>query len=66
MELWNLLIKHVGHSVEIVADGDKDNPHNLCLECKDCGSIILDATTETIETRYDILHMRNIPYEEQE
>ncbi len=43
----NLLLEklknHVGHQVEIVTYGDKDDSSDVCLECLDCNEIILDA-----------------------
>lgn len=53
MILWNELKKHIGHDVEIVYYGDKDNPENISLECNDCGEVILDAELYTICARED-------------
>lgn len=46
--LWNRLKEHLGHSVEIVCYGDHDDPDDICLECKDCNEVILDAEIYTI------------------
>jgi len=49
--LWNLLKKHAGHEVEIVTYGDPNDPADVCLECEDCGEVILDAEVYTITAR---------------
>ena len=54
MILWNLLKDHIGHDVEIVCYGDIDNPHDICLECVDCGEVILDAEIYTLCAREDV------------
>lgn len=51
--LWKELLKHVGHNVEIVTYGDPDDPADVCLECNDCGEVILDAEIYTIRARED-------------
>ena len=51
--LWNILFKHQGHSVKIVAYGDTEDPADMCLECVDCGQVILDAEIYTICARED-------------
>lgn len=51
--LWNTLIKHVGHTVEIAAYGDTDNPSSVTLEDLDTGEIILDAEIYTLCERSD-------------
>ncbi len=51
MILWNALLKHRGHNVSIVSYGDIDNPADVCLECEDCGEVILDAEIYTICAR---------------
>lgn len=65
--LFNLLEAHIGHNVEIKADKDENGEiKSLCLVCKECDSIVLDAGVETIETRRDFLcNYRNEPYDEQ-
>ena len=52
--LWNILFQHRGHQVEIVSYGDWDNPADICLECVNCGRVILDAEQYTICGREDI------------
>ena len=53
MLLWNLLKKHIGHNVQIVAYGDPDDPADICLECEDCDEVILDAELYTLQARSD-------------
>lgn len=48
--LWNKLAAHIGHDVEIVTYG---NGMDICLECLDCGEIILDAELYTLCARED-------------
>lgn len=52
--LWNTLLKHRGHDVRIVSYGDLDNPVDVCLECEDCGEVVLSAELYTICARSDI------------
>lgn len=49
--LWDMLLQHRGHNVAIVSYGDYDDPEDVCLECEDCGSVILDAELYTIKAR---------------
>ena len=64
MVLWNELKKHRGHKVNIVSYGDWDNPADICLECEDCGEVVLDANLKSGEyrpltdTEYHILYDR--------
>lgn len=51
--LWNELKKHRGHAVNIVSYGDWNNPSNICLECEDCGEVVLDAEIYTLCARED-------------
>lgn len=53
MLLWGTLLKHRGHTVNIVSYGDFNNPVDVCLECEDCGEVILDADIYTICARTD-------------
>lgn len=53
MILWNELKKHRGHNVRIVSYGDWENPANICLECEDCGEVVLDAEIYTLCARED-------------
>lgn len=49
--LWNLLLKHQNHSVAIVTYGNPDAPADVCLECEDCGEVVLDAELHTLAAR---------------
>ena len=51
--LWNALLAHRGHAVNIVSYGDWNEPQNVCLECEDCGCVVLDAELYTICMRED-------------
>lgn len=54
MILWDALKQHRSHKVNIVSYGDWDDPANVCLECEDCGEIVLDAEIYTLCAREDI------------
>ena len=41
--LFDMLRNHFGHKIVIAAYGDSDNPRSLCVECKDCRWVILEA-----------------------
>lgn len=49
----NCLKKHRGHQVYITSYGDPEHPANICLECEDCGEVVLDAELYTICARED-------------
>lgn len=51
--LWDILMKHWGHHVEIAIYGDADDPADVCLECMDCNEILLDGEIYTICARED-------------
>lgn len=51
--LWKALGEHWGHNVRIVKYGDLDDPADICLECDDCGLVILDAELYTLQARDD-------------
>ena len=52
--LWEKLKEHAGHRIEIVTYGDKNDPVDVCLECEDCGEVILDAEQYTLCARDDL------------
>lgn len=52
--LWEKLKAHAGHSVSITTYGYPDIPADVCLECEDCGCVILDAETHTISAKEDL------------
>lgn len=49
--LWDMLKSHIGHQVRIVAYGDTDDPMDICLECEECGEVILGAELYHAPTR---------------
>ena len=51
--LWNILKVHRGHKVSIVSYGSWEDPVDICLECEDCGEVILDSELYTICARED-------------
>lgn len=51
--LWDILAKHYGHHVYVAKYGGHDDPQNVCLECEDCGEVVLDAELYTICARED-------------
>lgn len=56
--LWDELKKHIGHRVSLVCYGDEDDPADVCLECEDCGCVVLDAGIYTIIPREEIWEHR--------
>lgn len=46
------LMQHVGHEISCVYYGDKENPHDVCIECEDCGEVLYSAETEETEEEY--------------
>lgn len=52
--LWDLLLQHKGHKVEIAVYGKEDNPMSVTLEDVDTQEIILDAEIYTICVRDDV------------
>jgi len=49
--LWDKLLAHRGHHVNIVTYGDVNNPADVCLECEDCGEVLIDAELYTLCAR---------------
>ena len=52
--LWDLLLQHKGHKVEIAVYGDAKDPMSVTLEDVDTHEIILDAEIYTICAREDV------------
>jgi hypothetical protein len=52
--LWDILKQHFGHHVVVALYGDPDDPVDVCLECEDCGCVLLDAGIYTICAREDV------------
>lgn len=36
------LRQHLGHTVEVAAYGDYNDPENVAIECMDCCTVLLD------------------------
>lgn len=51
--LWDALKDHFGHNVTIAVYGDPKHPADVCLECKDCNQVVLDAEIYTLCPRED-------------
>lgn len=51
--LWDILLRHRGHHLSVVSYGDLNDPADVCLECEDCGDVLLDAELYTICARED-------------
>ncbi len=51
--LWNKLLEHANHNVEIAWYGDPENPSNVTLEDTDTNEVILDAEIYTLRARED-------------
>lgn len=51
--LWDKLKEHFGHKVRIAIYGDENDPADVCLECDDCGEVVLDAELYTLSARFD-------------
>ena len=41
--IYEKLRAHIGHNVVCVAYGDIDNPADVCIECEDCGCVLISA-----------------------
>ena len=52
--LWNLLLKHYGHKVEIAVYGTIDDPMSVTIEDMDTHEIIIDAELYTLQSRDDV------------
>lgn len=51
--LWNILLQHRGHDIDISTYGKWDDPADICLECFTCNEVLLDAEIYTICARED-------------
>lgn len=52
--LWDILMKHFGHRIEIAVYGDVNNPANVCIEDMDTCEVIIDAGIDTLCAREDV------------
>lgn len=41
--IFKTLKSHIGHNISCVAYGDINNPHDICVECKDCCEVLISA-----------------------
>ena len=41
--LFEKLMRHRGHAIECVSYGDWDEPSDVCIECTDCGEVLISA-----------------------
>ena len=37
------LLPHYGHKIVCVIYGDEDDPSDVCIECEDCGEVLVSA-----------------------
>ena len=37
------LLAHVGHDISIVTYGDGETIYDVCVECEDCGEVLVSA-----------------------
>ena len=43
------LKNHIGHNIVCIAYGDIDNPADICIECEDCGEVLVSAEDYNVE-----------------
>ena len=48
-QMYNKLLDHVGHNIQCVSYGTKDNIWNVALECRDCGIVLIDFDHPDLE-----------------
>ena len=41
--MFEKLKSHIGHQICCVAYGDIENPSDVCIECEDCGEVLVSA-----------------------
>lgn len=41
--MYEKLKNHIGHNIVCVCYGDPSNPSDVCLECEDCGEVLISA-----------------------
>lgn len=44
--MYRDLKDHLGHEIVVVAYGDDAAPDNIAIECRDCGTVLLDANRQ--------------------
>lgn len=47
--MFEKLRPHVGHNVVCVCYGDWNDPVDICIECEDCGCILVSAEDYDVE-----------------
>lgn len=47
--MYEHLKPHIGHNIVCVCYGDIDNPHDVCIECEDCGEVLISAEDYDLE-----------------
>lgn len=53
--LWNALKPHIGHTVHVESYvNNSDEIVDICLECEDCGEVILNSELYTLSARKDM------------
>ena len=44
--MYEKLRPHIGHNISCVAYGkDKEDPVDICIECEDCGEVLISSET---------------------
>lgn len=41
--MFEKLNQHVGHNIVCVCYGDVNDPMDICIECEDCGCVLISA-----------------------
>ena len=41
--LYNKFKEYIGHNIVCVAYGDIENPVDICIECEDCGYVLMSV-----------------------
>lgn len=41
--MFHKLKSHIGHHIVCVCYGDPETPADICLECEDCGEVLISA-----------------------
>lgn len=48
--MWERLETHIGHHIVCVGYGESmDDLHDICIECEDCGCVLVSAEDYDIE-----------------
>jgi hypothetical protein len=50
---YNDLRPHIGHKIACVCYGvDDQDPHNIAIECEDCGVVLIDFNHPEVEAQH--------------